>query len=182
MWRPKRRDSLTLRIALFLLSFGVGQSAYAHLMSAQKGTLNIVEEGAYLVLSLPASAFSIADTNGDGELSMQEFNRHRGSVVALVRQRIVLSDSVTRETLEGIMLSPTSAHSDNGDVVSQLIVMGRFPAGAFRGALRFEADLFGPHSEEQRLEITATHRASARRSVFELTKQDPASPLFASSK
>ena len=45
--------------------------AQAHLMVAQHGTLNLVGDGVYMVLSLPVSAFAGSDDDGDDKLSSE---------------------------------------------------------------------------------------------------------------
>jgi hypothetical protein len=57
------------------------QLAEAHLMVAQHGTLNVVDDGVFMVLSLPVSAFDGVDDDNDGKVSMLEFNNHRGAIV-----------------------------------------------------------------------------------------------------
>lgn len=44
-------------------------AAHAYLMVAQRGTLNLVGDGGFMVLSLPISAFTGIDDNADGQLS-----------------------------------------------------------------------------------------------------------------
>jgi hypothetical protein len=55
----------------------MGPLAHAHLMVAQHGTLNIVDDGVFMVLSLPISAFNGVDEDSNGKISMLEFNNHR---------------------------------------------------------------------------------------------------------
>ena len=64
---------LTL-LTVLMLTLSLPQAALAHLMVAQHGSLNIVGDGAFMVLSLPASAFEDIDENGDGDISMIELN------------------------------------------------------------------------------------------------------------
>jgi len=52
--------------------------ARAHLIAAQKGTLNLVGDAALLVLSVPVSALRGVDDNGDAALSTAEFRAHAG--------------------------------------------------------------------------------------------------------
>lgn len=53
-------------------------TAQAHVILAQKGTLNIVDGGAFMVLSLPVSAFSGIDDDGDALLSPTELRLTMG--------------------------------------------------------------------------------------------------------
>lgn len=58
--------------------------ARAHLIAAQKGTLNIVAEAAFLVLSVPVSALQGVDDDGDAALSKAELRAHAESIRAQV--------------------------------------------------------------------------------------------------
>ena len=57
-------------------------------MVARHGTLNFVDDGAFMVLSLPMSAFEGIDDDGDGKVSMIEFNNHRTGIVGAVRHAV----------------------------------------------------------------------------------------------
>jgi hypothetical protein len=43
------------------------QTAQAHLMVAQRGTLNFVGSGGFVVMALPVDAFTGVDDDGDGQ-------------------------------------------------------------------------------------------------------------------
>jgi hypothetical protein len=164
-----------------MLNLVVGQMAHAHLMVAQHGTLNIVEDGVFMVLSLPISAFEGVDDDGNGEVSMQEFNNHRGDIIESVTQSITLGDKQGNVPLQGIMLSPVVPHGVAGDALSQLTVMGRFTLNGSAQTLRFHIGLFGRLATEQMLEITATRVRDDRRTVFKLTPSAPARAIFSAS-
>ena len=61
-------------------------------MVAQHGTLNIVDDSTFMVLSLHISAFEGVDDDKDGKVSMVEFNSHRAAIVESVGQHVTLSD------------------------------------------------------------------------------------------
>ena len=62
-------------------------STRAHLMVEQHGTVNFANGGAFLVLSVPVSAFDGVDDNDDRALSAEELRRH----TAEVEQRISIT-------------------------------------------------------------------------------------------
>ena len=154
--------------------------AYAHLMVAQHGTINIIDDDAFMVLSLPVSAFAGIDDNDDGKVTMIEFNDHRVAIVASIKDHVTLSASDRRLTLKEIILSPVAEHGSSAESISQLIVMGRFYLGGRDSALRFEMGLYGAGEAGKNFEITATRVRDHRRDIFELTPAAPASLLFAS--
>ena len=178
--RIKRRAIRTALLAL-MLNLIVGPMAHAHLMVAQHGTLNIVEDGVFMVLSLPLSAFEGVDDDGNGKVSMLEFNNHRGAIMESVTQGITLSDKQGSLPLQGVMLSPVAPHGTTGEALAQLTVMGRFTLNSSAEALRFNIGLYGRLDIEQMLEITATRASDKRRTVFELTPSTPARVIFSGS-
>lgn len=153
-------------------------SVQAHLMVAQHGTLNVVDDGVFMVVSLPISAFEGIDDDKDGKVSMIEFNNHRGVIIEAIRQNVILSDAQNNVSLQGVMLSPVVAHDSKGESLSQLTVIGRFAPIDSASALRFHIGLYGRQAAEQSLEITAIRNHDNQRTVFELTPASPASWIF----
>ena len=92
---PAHRGRAWLRGSLvtLLLLLATLQSAQAHRMPAQRGTLNIVGDGAYMVLFMPPVAgFAGIDDNGDGALSVAEMRAHGAAIEAQIRQGVLLAD------------------------------------------------------------------------------------------
>lgn len=169
-----------LTLLLVLMSIGITSSAFAHLMVAQHGTVNIVEDGAFIVLSVPMSAFPLVDADGDGAVTMIEFNNHRTEITESIRHNIVLSDDHATLALEGIMLSPEADHDDTGVLatVGQLTVMGRFTLVNPSAALSLFVGLYGAHDGEQTLQITGTRRSAGPEHVLRLSPQASGGELF----
>jgi hypothetical protein len=172
------RHAFSILLSLMLTAL-MTSSAQAHLMVAQHGTLNFVDEGAFMVLSLPMSAFEDIDDDGDGKVSMIEFNNHRAGIVEAIGQSVTLGDEKGNLSLQDIMLSPVVAHDASDNSIEQLTILGRFALAGAKAALRFQVDLFGKQSTEQLLKITATRQSDKRELVFELTPVKPAGMLFA---
>jgi hypothetical protein len=131
-------------------------------MVAQHGTLNLVGSGAYLVLSLPVSAFEGVDDDGDGRLSLAELKAHRADIEAAVVNRVRLADAHGLLPLQGVMLSLSPPDDAPTAPAAQLVVLGRY---ALRGdaavvsALRWAMPLFGRQADEQRLVLNVTRGA-----------------------
>lgn len=98
-----------LLFSMLLIGF-MSPPATAHLMVAQRGTLNFDGDGVYMVLSLPVSAFDHIDDNGDGRLSASEFSAHRPAIVSAVATGVQLSDENGTRPLQRMMLSPVVPH------------------------------------------------------------------------
>lgn len=137
-----------ISITLLTLTVSMSPSAQAHLMVAQHGTLNIIDDGAFMVLSLPISAFEGVDDDNDGKVSMVEFNKHRAAIIEMVNQNVTLSDKEGSRPLQGIMLSPVVPHDASKESISQLTVMGRFTLDTPNSALRFHSGLYGKQAAE----------------------------------
>jgi hypothetical protein len=141
----------------------------AHLMVAQRGTLNIVGDGAFMVLSLPVSAFPGIDDDGDGKLSSAELAAHQVQIFATITREVQLTDSQGKRPLEGLMLSLSPPDDAPQAPASQLVALGRFalPAGtvdtsALDPSLRFGVNLFGKDALERNFQITVTRKPQAQ--------------------
>lgn len=159
------RNSLVLLIAIVLSTFFYSTAALAHLMVAQKGTLNIAENKAYMVLSVPITALNGLDTNTDGKVSMIEFNKQRGKIIETIRERVSLRDATGEFKLNGLRLLPSLEHHDE----IQLVIMGIFQLKDERKELRFSARLFGTQEDQQRLDITVKDKAQGLSQSFVLS-------------
>ena len=165
-----------------MMMFGMSSSVFAHLMVAQHGTVNIVDDGAFMVLSVPMSAFEAVDVDRDGVVTMIEFNDHRAQIMESIRNNIVLSDDHGMLALEGIMLSPEADHDvayDQGSAsVGQLTVMGRFTLVDPHAALSLYVGLYGTADTEQTLQVIGTRRSAGPEHVLVLTPQASGGELF----
>lgn len=165
---------------------GLLPAAQAHLMVAQRGTLNLVNDGAFMVLSIPVSAFQGVDDDHDGLLSPSEFAEHRMAIIAAVNWGVVLSDQLGPRELQGLLLSLAPPDHPEGDKAageaqgpsSQLVVMGRFALTAQSQALRFQVHLFGSKASEQLYRVNASRAAKSEQHLMELTPQQPVGELF----
>jgi hypothetical protein len=166
---------LRLAILFVLVSVSVSQ---AHMMVAQHGTLNVVDGGVFMVISLPVSAFSGIDNNNDGKLSLTEFNQHRAYISEEVRKNVVLKDHSKELLLQGLILSPVVSHSAAKTPATQLIIMGKFQLNAPDYKLNFQLDLFGKNKKEQSIQVTATDRANNNKHVFILDTDTTKTLLF----
>lgn len=176
---------LSVALAAPGLVLSIAPQAEAHLMVAQHGTLNFVDDSAFMVLSLPVSAFEGIDDNHDGAVSMIELNNHRAAIVDAVRKNVMLGDNSGNRPLQGLTLSPVAPHDPTRDAaveaITQLIVIGRFTVAGTNSAQRFQVGLYGKEAAERTLQVTATRRSDNRRQVLELTPGVSAGLLFADS-
>jgi hypothetical protein len=152
----------------------VSASAQSHLMVAQKGTLNLQGDGAYMVVSLPVSAFQGIDDNGDGAWSSQELGMHSAQIQSQLAQHLRLRDAQGDRPIEGVMWIPTPPDDKPGAPVTQLVVMARFAlahpvtldATEPEKGLVLHADLLGQQAAEKQLSITVTQGAHKQLLMF----------------
>jgi hypothetical protein len=174
----KTLQSLMCTSALLLVNLVCPQISYAHVMVAQHGSLNIVDDGVFMVISLPVTAFKNVDDDNDGKLSNEEFSRHRPSIASTVHEKITLSDKGGKIALQGMMLAPVTSHHSLQTPSSQLIVMGRYTLGSQISELQFGVDLFGVSQAEKIMEVTVTKKQSESREVIKLSPQKKHVSLF----
>jgi hypothetical protein len=159
-------------------------SAQAHLMVAQKGTLNLQGDGVYLVVSLPTSAFSGIDDDGDGAWSAQELGLHGPQIQDQLKAQLQLRDAQGLRPIDGITLVPMPPDDKPTDPVTQLVVLARFqlaqpvPADGIATAkgLVFRAGLFGATPAEQQLSIAVTQ--GSHKQLLVLTPERSEQALF----
>ena len=163
---------------LLLTACLVAAPLHAHLMVAQHGTLNIVGDRAFMVLSLPVSAFEGVDINSDGQVSMAEFDQSQALISQVVKQKVRLSEQNNQLPLMGLMVSAEAPHHGDEQVISQMIVMAQFPLeNADLSQLDFQMGLFGLSQPEQIMKMTATRASDRQKLTFELSAQAPKKAL-----
>jgi len=157
----------------------VSQAAHAHLMAAQHGTLNFVGSGAFMVLSLPVSAFGSIDADGDGRLSKAEFSDARTAITATIKEKVRLLDSTGARPLDGIMLTASAPHGNSKAPANQIIVMGRFALKRPQESLRFEIGLYGKTEKEKAVQMRFSRKSKTERDVLTFTLEKSTHKLFA---
>jgi hypothetical protein len=154
-----------------LLAGATVSAAQAHLVVSQRGTLNIVGDGAYMVLSLPVSALSGFDDNHDDLLSVDEIRAHSASIVSQIKQGMSLDSDQGRSALEGVMLNAAPPDSTPSAPSTHLVVLGRFAIPAQSTELKFTLRLFGTRADEQTEQIAVTRGTQSQ--LITLTPEHP---------
>ena len=163
---------------IILLSLLSSHSLYAHVMVAQHGTLNVIDDSVFMVLSLPVSAFEGVDDDKDDKLSAIEFTTHRLALIKMIHSKVILKDKSGKLPLQGMILAPVTSHHSPKAPSSQLIVMGRFTLVYPNSALKYRVELFGKTTPEALLEITATRKKDGSKQVIQLSQETPNVSLF----
>lgn len=147
-------------------------------MAGQRGTLNLVGTTAYLVLSVPVSAFDGVDDDGDGGLSTTEYGRHRDALASAVVARATLLEDSQSRSLQGLMMALSPTDNEPLAPAPHLVVMGRFELEREGSDLQLDVELFGAGSDERMLSIAVTRPATDQRHTLTLTPRCSAQTLF----
>ncbi len=141
-------------------------TASAHLMVAQHGTLNLVGDGGFLVLSLPASAFPWADEDHDGRLSAAEFQAHQPQLNAAVLEGARLTDEHGALSLEGLLLGLSPDDEARAQPARHVMALGRFALTNPSAPMALTLTLFGETPETQAEAITITRGRDSQLAIF----------------
>ena len=166
------RNAFASALLTVLLWMTLWSPAQAHLMVAQRGTINLVNDGAYMVLSLPATAFAGADEDGNGALSSAELARHASAMQQQILQKAQLFAGEQPLPLQGLMLQLSPSDEPGADEARQVIALGRFQLPAPTPSLRFRLGLFGTGPDEQSQAITVSQGSTAQRMVLSVDRPE----------
>jgi hypothetical protein len=162
--RYRRSTSQLMTVICILMTF---TSAHAHLMVEQHGTVNFANGGAFLVLSVPVSAFDGVDDNGDGALSSEELRQHTAEVEQQLHDSVQLRDDRGDSLpLQGLLMSLVPPDHNSTAPATQLIALGRFPVGDAMLSPGLYINLHGDAPAERRISITATRDGRSNKLVF----------------
>jgi hydrogenase/urease accessory protein HupE len=142
-------------------------------MAAQKGTLNLVGDAAFMVLAVPLSALKGVDEDGDSALSRAELDSHADVIREQVNAGVQLLGSSGALPLQLMMLDISRDESKPETPARHLVVMGRFqltPSGAggnsprnpLANSLSLRFSLFGTKTGEQRQDLTITRQSESQ--------------------
>lgn len=152
----------------------VAPSAHAHLMVAQHGTLNLVDGGAFMVLSLPAAAFPGADDDHDGRIARSEFERHYRDIAATVSAGVSLVDGAGSHAPEGVLLSLSPDDGTPDAPAPQLVALGRMAHPRPDQPATLRISLFSVDANTRNLEVLVTRGDRRRVLVFNRDERERA--------
>ncbi|WP_338365561.1 hypothetical protein [uncultured Pseudoalteromonas sp.] len=167
----------TLIALLLLANIVIAPVAYAHLMVAQHGTLNIVDNHAFIVLSLPISAFNNLDDDLNKKVSIDEFNLHKKQIRNSIMRGVYLNDNLYKFSLEGLLLNPEVSHDDANNI-DHITITGRYTVPVITKQLKLNVRLFSHNTDLNKYHISATHTQQKMTHQFSLTPRTPFSIVF----
>jgi len=162
---------------LFLLALSPGVAS-AHLMSAQKASVNVVGRSAFVVVATPASALSGVDGNGDGKLSALEIGRGSPAIATQFRSGFHLTDAGGPGVIVFTWVMAPSQDVGPTSADGYVVVLQRVDFPAPPSDLAVRTSLFGSAAGERQITLQATRGPKA--DVVVLSARSPASRLFRS--
>jgi len=170
------RERRLVGFACTLLALAAGtilpRPAAAHLLPPQNATIHAVGDKVYAVVSVPVSALSGVDDDGDGQLSAAELRRHQADISRQFMQRFQLT--MAKETGRALTIWVLSPQTGGGVLapMTYVVVLEAVQFSRAVDELTLRTDLFGSGDGEATLSIRAT-RDQLHGNDTELAVLDP---------
>jgi hydrogenase/urease accessory protein HupE len=146
---------ITALLLVLLSGILMTSATQAHIFPAQNATLNIEGNAAFFVVSVPVSALSGIDEDGNGRLSSSDLRQKDAEIIAQFNKRFrVLVDGKPGK-ISLVRIVPPESETEVVDT-NYVVIMQRidFPAVPDKPVLT--TDLFGTMADEGNMTITAT--------------------------
>jgi HupE / UreJ protein len=144
-----------VRASLLLIATIFSDVSTAHLLPAQNATLNIIDNAAFIVVSVPVSALQGVDDDSDGLLSLVEMQRHNAAIIRQFQARFQMTDGgVKGQTVLSWVVPPQTDHDTTDS--NYLVLMQRINFPNLIALPTVSTDLFGTREGEAQMTMTAT--------------------------
>lgn len=147
------------RIVVILLALAWPGLAQAHLLPKQNATINLNQESAFLVVSVPASALPGADRNGDGLIDAAEIGAGQPKIVSAFSAGLSLtSDKGAGKQIFAWVMPPQPEDPVKGS--DYVVILSRYDFPAPPSQLDVDYRLFGTRGDERQVTVKATLKSS----------------------
>jgi hydrogenase/urease accessory protein HupE len=165
------------RFTAFLWLIALASTAHAHMLPKQTATMNILDKAAFFVVSVPVSALSGVDDEGNGLLSATEMQKHTPDIVRQFAKRFKVADAdnAASPSLSWVMPPQSDGPPIDTDYV---IVLHRVDFANAPKNPTLETDLFGTKGGENQMTITATRNNKTESEVAILEASAPSHKFF----
>lgn len=161
--RRRRHGALAAPLVGLWGLLSLAGEAQAHLLPAQNATMNLVDNAAYFVVSVPLSALQGVDLDGDGQLSPAEIDSGRDAITRQFEARFrVTSDGVPGAGRLTWVLPP----DDTAHESAYVVVLHREDFAVPPAHPVLATDLFGTGAGEAMLTLTATRSGATEVAVL----------------
>ena len=130
-------------------------SACAHLLPVLSGTLNVIEQNVFVVLSLPASAFPELEQGPDGSLDMDQYHRVEKRLTAHIQQALSFDSLDQTPELIQIMTQVSPRDRKLPSDQDAIVAMLEYRFATTPSIVRIRTNLFGHSGPDQQLTIKA---------------------------
>jgi len=154
------------RILATLLLVGLASPAAAHLMPANNGTVSVKEHNVYTVITVPVSALSGFDDNGDNLIDTAELGRHNANLRTQIDARMhITADAAV--AVEGLTFVVSALDGQDQDApVDYVVAMNVRRFAQPPRIVEVWTDLFGTAKADRRLAMIATNPGGEERAVL----------------
>lgn len=141
-------------------------SAQAHLLPKQTVTINLLDKAAFCVVSVPVSALQGVDDDGDGRLSLAEWQAHREDIQTQYRTgfRVTEEGNPGASALDWVV--PPEA-DENAQFSDYAIVLSRIDFANVPRTLTAATTLFGTRAGESKVTVKVTRAGQADVAILE---------------
>jgi len=155
-------------LATLVASLLLTTAAWAHMMPAQQGTLNILDNVVFAALSVPCSALRGIDDNHDGRVSQDELRAHSAEIQAQLTRAVRFFNGDVAGRLDLVMPMVEQDERDSTSMAgsTHVLVLMKSTFAAPPTALRLETELFGSAASEQQLTFKATRGADTEAAIL----------------
>jgi hydrogenase/urease accessory protein HupE len=117
-------DRMHLHFLIWIISMAPS-IAFGHLMEVGQGSINFVGEKVFLAMSIPSSAFSSSDDNGDGKLDSTEIKNHQQEIITSLKNSLHLLGDGKIAVWQHMVVSPAPIETKAaGTQPAQLMLVG----------------------------------------------------------
>jgi hydrogenase/urease accessory protein HupE len=167
-----------------LLLWCAPSASSAHLMPANRGTVNLVDGKAYMVVSLPVATFRphVEGAAFEGDATTPGLlNAHRSAFREAVKREVTLTSQAEEAEFTTIMLSVPVGYGHDPERSEEIIIMA---TGAFALApadIKLTSSLWTDDSDPLKIHLTVTKDgAVSKEEVGVLSADMPTHTFFAS--
>ena len=125
-------------------------------MSADRGTLNVLGDAVFVVLSVPVAALHGFDDDGDGLLSRPELEAHHDALRDEIDRRFAVLDGETPARTVALDLTLSPDHEVAQDRAPQLIALKHAAFVSPPTRLTVRSDLLRDLPDARTIELTAS--------------------------
>lgn len=156
----------------------------AHLMPANRGTVNLVNGKAYMVLSLPVATFRphVEDAAFEGDATTPGLlNTHRSAFREAVKREVTLTSQTEKAEFTTIMFSVPVGYGHDPDRSEEIIIMATGKFALAPDDIKLTSSLWTSDSDPLKIHLTVTEDgAVSQEEVGTLTPDMSTHTFFAS--